>query len=532
MSILRSYQQDCFFNIKKLFAKNKKHIIVQMPTGGGKTIVFSEIAKSVANKSNKVLILTNRVELLTQAGGSIKRTGLNSFYIQEGCKVVSDAFNCFIAMTQTLQRRVKDEYWINFLNSIDLLIIDECHIQSFNYIFEFFKDKYVLGFTATPKRSGKMRQLGLDFDEILATVTVKELIDSDYLVNDDYYGLDTPNLNGVEIDRMKGDYKEGQLFQKFNTPQLYSGVVKNYIDICNNTKALVFCVNIEHCISTAKEFEKNGIKAKFIVSDISNPKLKDNQTEGEKARYIERKRVYDLFQDNKHLTDTREKIFKDFAEGKFNVLINAGIATTGYDCPSIETIILNRSTISLTLLLQMIGRGSRINEGKTHFNILDFGGNCSRLGYYTEDRYWCLWHDEYKGEGLPPIKSCGHDNNGKQIKQTNDLFTQKGCNRLILASYNICPFCGFKYPKNNLSEAILNGVVFNNELKKAVSTKRIKDMSFAELKEYYEIKGHKPTWLWRQLKYKGGEKAIKEYGEIEKWRNDTIKKAIDFVKTL
>lgn len=527
MILLRNYQLQCIADIRENFSKGIKHLIVQAPTGSGKTVIFSSIAKAISEKNNKVLILTDRAELLTQAGGSIKRTGLNSFYIQAGCKLVSNAFNSYIAMSQTLRRRVTDKYWIEFLQNIDLLIIDECHKSEFDYIFEFFKDKYILGFTATPKRSGKMRQLALDYDKIINTVSVKELIEQGYLVNDDYYGFDAPDMSDVVIDRMKGDYKENQMFKKFNTTTLYSGVVKNYIDICNGSKALVFCVNIEHCIITAKEFEKNGINAKFIVSDISQPQLKENPTDAEKTYYNERKRVYDLFQSNKHLTGNRSDIFKSFESGKFNVLINAGIATTGYDCPTIETIILNRATTSLTLLLQMIGRGSRISENKTHFNILDFGGNCQRLGYYTEDRYWSLWHDEYKGEGLPPVKNCGFDSIGKPIPPGN------GCKRMILATYKICPFCGFLYPNDKqIKEIVLSGVVFDATQKKAVKTKRLKDMSYSELKEYYEIKGHKPAWLWRQLHYKNGKTAILEYGKLNFWKNGTIEKALEFCKNL
>jgi len=176
MITLRPYQTKCIEDIRNEFTKGNKHLIIQAPTGSGKTVIFSSLAKSVSEKGNKVLILTDRAELLTQAGGSIKRTGLNSFYIMAGCKVVSNAFNSYIAMSQTLRRRVNDKYWIEFLEHIDLLIIDECHKTEFDYIFELFKDKYILGFTATPKRSGKMRQLGLDYDKIIPTVSVKELI--------------------------------------------------------------------------------------------------------------------------------------------------------------------------------------------------------------------------------------------------------------------------------------------------------------------------------------------------------------------
>jgi superfamily II DNA or RNA helicase len=530
MITLRPYQLQAIEKVKQAFLQDKKHLVVQAPTGSGKTVIFSTIAKGISDKKNKVLILTDRAELLTQAGGSIKKTGVNSFYITAGCKYVSNAFNCYVAMSQTLRRRIKDKYWIDFLEGIDLLIIDECHKQEFNWIFEeipTFKNKYILGFTATPKRGGKSRQMGLDYDAIIPTVSVKELIKQGYLVNDDYYGMTSPSMEGVEIDRMKGDYKENQMFQRFNSPQLYSGVVKNYLDICPNTKTLVFCVNIEHSIQTCLEFQKSGIDARFIVSDMSLPKLKESPTDGELSAYNERKKIYDKYKDYVGIySGKREEIFKGFEDNEFPILINAGIATTGYDCPDIETIIINRATASVTLLLQMIGRGSRISPGKTHFNILDFGSNCSRLGYYTEDRLWGLWHDEYGGEGLPPVKQCGHDSDGKQITD------KKGCKRLILAAYKICPFCGFVYPNKEIKEIILSGVVFDNEIKKAVKTKRIKDMSNFELMDYWKKKGHKSAWLWRQLWYKGRERAIREFAKEYDWNSRTVEKALDFCKNI
>jgi len=807
---LRPYQQHAIDNIRTYFKKGKK-LILQAPTGSGKTVIFSVLSKLVSEKGNKILIMTDRVELLTQAGGSIKKAGLNSFYIQAGTKIVSNSFDCYIAMSQTFRRRIELDYWQEFLNTINIVIIDECfiagtkidnkniedikigdyvnsfnhvtngieqkkvintfknkiqndlikinlccdfivctkkhpifvagkgyinaekikngdkiirnkmhtvrrsnkkganrcskmveqktkffswakcclfkrmyfkntfekneknqsyahkknkkksigyikkngsqttcswrkrqrndkiskkayrmswrrmvsgisycyrkwissislqnryrkssiknsnrsrwqrpryikskksrpkknksftiervqsveiykrrnnerckqsnkknyvynlevqdnnnyfannilvhncHKQEFNYLFEggYLADKFVIGFTATPKRSGSMRQLALDYQTIIPTVSVRKLIADNYLVNDDYYGLDSPDMSDVQYDYMKGDYKEGQMFQKFNTPQLYSGVVKNYSEICPLSKTLVFCVNIEHVIRTVVEFQNKGIDAKFITSKVSHPKKpEDVSDKGKMARYEERMRVYELHAKYfKLYSGKRENIFKDFKDGKFTVLVNAGIATTGYDCPSIETIILNRATTSTTLLLQMIGRGSRIHESKTHFNILDFGGNCQRLGHYSEDRNWGLWHEKKEGKGLPPLKECGFTLQGKPIKKG-------GCRRLILASYKICPFCGFKYPDKKAKEIDLQALMYDGQ--KAVKTKRVKNMTLNELNIYWKAKGHKTAWLWRQLWYKGKHVMIEEFGKRYGWSNMTIKKAINF----
>ena len=524
---LRYYQQTGINSTAKAFKQKHLHIIRQGATGSGKTVEFTELAKMVSAKNKKILILTNRAELLYQAGGSIKRAGLNAFYIQAGAKVVSNHFNVFVAMTQTLRKRIDLQYWIEFLQSIDLLIIDECHLQDFNYIFEsgIFDKKHVIGFTATPRRTGKMRQLALDYTKIIEGIPVTELIKKDYLVNDDYFGIAPPDLSDVQFDHLKGDYKTGSLFQKFNSPTAYAGAVKNYKELTPDTKAIVFCVNIEHCIRTAIAFNDAGLNAKFIVSKLSTPKKPNSEDLGAISRYNERKRVYDLFQENLHLTGNRTQLFKDFDQNKFDILINAGIATTGFDQPDLVTGIILRATLSTTLWLQMIGRLSRIFPGKTHFNILDFGGNAERLGHYTEVRIWSLWHEKFEGEGLPPIKECGIKPDGRPILVNGS----EGCKRPILASYKICPFCGFKYPKKEVKEIDLQSIMFDAQSKMAVKTKRIKDMNNQELHDLWKAKGHKTPWLWKQLWFRGGVKSIESFGKEFHWNINTIQIAIKYV---
>ena len=203
--ILRYYQQNGIDFTAEFFKSGGLHCIRQGATGSGKTKEFTQLAKLVSDKNKKILIMTNRAEILYQAGGSIKEIGLNTMYIQAGAKIVSNAFNCYVAMSQTLRRRIEQTYWIEFLQSIDLLIIDECHSQDFNYIFEsgIFDNKHVIGFTATPKRSGKSRQLALDYEKIIEGISVKELIKLEFLVNDDYFGFGAPDLSDVEFDIKK-----------------------------------------------------------------------------------------------------------------------------------------------------------------------------------------------------------------------------------------------------------------------------------------------------------------------------------------
>lgn len=528
MITLYPYQQQIIDNCRKFFTSGGTSAVVTAPTGAGKTVMFSYICQQSTSRGKKVLILTERAELLLQTGGTLKNFSLNPFYIQAGIKYINYNHNTYVAMAQTLSNRIDKKIWRDWLAKIDLVIIDECHKQNFNYLFEngLLEGKKVLGFTATPKRTGKMRQLALDYEKIIESVTVSELIELGYLVSDDYSGIKGVNTNEIKYNTLKGDFDERDMFTKFNAPKLYAGVVKNWEKICPNTQTLVFCVNIEHAIKTTLEFRSIGVDARFIVSPVSTPKEpSEGSTPGQIVLYQDRLRVYQLYKKYFSMySGERRSIFDRFKRKGFPVLINAGIATTGYDNPALETIIVNRATTSQTLWLQMIGRGSRISPGKTHFNLLDFGENAGRLGHYTAPQLWHLWHESKQGTGLPPLKECGIASSGRPVYKDKE-----GCERLILASLKICPFCGFKYPKKKIAKEVdLEQLMYNGS--KSVIVKKIGDMDDEELYKYFKSKRHKSPWLWRQLFFRGGEKKIRDFGKELNWTKATIENAVNYNK--
>jgi len=525
---LRDYQQNGVNQVRKFFKKGKTAIL-QAPTGAGKTIMFSYITQNAAAKGKKVLILTNRTELLMQTDGSLSQFGIDAYLIRAGTKYINFDKNVYVAMAQTLRNRIKKDIWRNWiLRNIDIVIIDECHLQDFSYIFEsgILINKFVLGFTATPKRTGKMRQLALDYEKIIPTVSVQELIDQGSLVGDDYFGVGGADLNNIKYDSMKGDFNEKEMFSRFNNAKLYAGVVKNWLELAPNTQTLVFCVNIEHVIHTCEEFQKNGISARFLVSAMSIPKEPEKDaTQGKWVAYQEKMRLYKLYKEKHALwSGERKSIIKQFKEKKFTVLVNAGILTTGFDAPEIETIVVNRATLSQTLWLQMIGRGSRIAPKKTHFNILDFGDNAKRLGHYTTPQLWALWHEnKNSGDGVAPVKDCGCE--GKKDKNG-----KSGCQRLIHASYTICPFCGYIYPKSKAKDIDLMGVMYDKQKHLSIAVKKISEMDDDELYDYFKIKGHKTPWLWRQLYFRGGVERIESFGNNKGWKTTTIETAKNFFR--
>lgn len=530
MITLYKYQKKIVKSIVKQMKKGDKHILVQSPTGSGKTIMFSFIAKKVSEKNNKVLIITDRTELLLQAGGTINKFEMNPYYIKAGTKFLNSNKQVYIGMAQTLRNRLKTKRWKDFiLKDIDLIIIDEAHIQEFNYLFQsdFLKEKFVLGFTATPTRGGKMTQLGIQYDTLIEGVAIKKLVKKEKLVNCDIYDCGSPDMSKVMINKMKGDYAESSMFKKFDSNTLYKGLVKNYLKHTPGQKMIVFCCNVEHAIKTTKELVKAGINAKFVCSQKNPPKEPSKWTQASEALFKERFESYKLYMKNFHLlSDDRKKVFDDFRDGKFEVLVNVDIATKGFDCPDLEVVALYRATTSLALFLQMLGRGARISPGKTHFTVFDFGGNKDRFGPYDLDRSWSLWHDEIKpGAGVPPMKTCGESSDYEEIEGAGDV--KKGCKRLILAAYKLCPFCGFKYPQKKEGKEIeleLSKITDENGV--SITSKSTKEMTHKELYLYRKAKKHHLNWVWFILWNRGKEKEIHEYCKVNNYSRHMAKRAI------
>lgn len=532
---LYPFQEKLISNIKSELENGYNHLMCQSPTGSGKTVMFSYIAQNSSRKGKKILIITDRMELLSQAGGTLEQFSINHAYIKAGAKTINKKKSTYVAMAQTLRNRINIPEWADFIkNHIDLFIIDEAHIQEFNYLFEsgLLEKKMVLGFTATPIRAGKMRQLGLDYDKIIRGEYIKELVKDRYLLNCDIYDFGGPDLSDVSYNYMKGDYSAKDMFKKYNTTNLYQGLIKNYQKVVDGQKMIVFCCNVEHAINTTIQLNNNNLSAKFICSQKAPPKSNEIMSNAQSAIYQEKLRLYELYKKYFDLfSGPRKEIFEDFKNNKFKILVNVEIATKGYDCPDIKVVALCRATTSLALYLQMIGRGSRISKGKTHFTVLDFGENKARFGSYDAPREWDLWHEEKKGGGVPPMKYCGISEDGEELK--GDGFVDEGCERLILAAYRICPFCGFKYPKKDPRKEVdllLSSIKDKNGI--SLKMKPFRKMTHEELYKYREIKNHKIAWLWHQLWNRGKEKELIKFANTYRWSKNYIDSAVRYCKSI
>lgn len=511
---LYDYQTDAVSQIRSAMEKEYRSILIQSPTGSGKTVIFSHIVAAMKKKGKRALIITDRVELLFETGGTLEQFGLKPFHILAGQMVEPPMqYQVYVAMSQTLRRRIG--VWPRFWKSFDLVIMDECHKQEFNPYFENnCFNCHVLGFSATPTRSGKMRQLAEDYQIMIEGLQVPELIKRGKLVKDHYYGVESVQLDHAKYNS-EGDYAENWLYERFNKTELYAGVVENWQKICPSTATLVFCVNIQHTIQTCKAFNEAGIPAKFLVSDVAKPQLLPDATEAQIVRYERHLKEYDTYiEAYGKYSGGRETVVRQWKDHKFEVLCNAGILTTGFNRRDIESVVTCLATVSTAKILQIWGRGSRTFDGirkdgtylkKTHFNILDFGANGARLGYYNQMRKWSLTHESKQGDGAQPVKECGKDNKADERGNT-------GCQAYVFVSADICPYCGYVFKKEKpekFAELIkidyLEDITPSNQLHE----------EFRKLERTAEDRGYKQSWVIPQIINKHGSEGLKQYADYK-----------------
>jgi superfamily II DNA or RNA helicase len=370
-SVEKSVVQSNFF-VKELYPYQKtsierivsrlnqgpqnNNILFQLPTGGGKTIIFSHIAREfIKETKKKVLILTHRIELLHQTSSCLSGIGVDNFVVSSEVKEVEgpDAYYCFIAMVETLNNRLQDDP--DFIQNVGLVIVDEAHNNSFRKIFQYFKNVNMLGVTATPLSSNRNLPLNKNYDELIIGASILSLVDQQFLCKPTSYTYDV-NLGALRVG-INGDYTVSSSERLYGGFDMQEKLITAYRERSLGKKTLIFNPGIRVSWMVFDMFKENGIEhVKHLDSTFSDQERRD---------------TLDWFRNTPNA-----------------VLTSVGILTTGFDEPSVETIILNRATRSLTLYHQMIGRGSRVTPTKKNFSIIDLGNNINRFGLWESSLDW------------------------------------------------------------------------------------------------------------------------------------------------
>jgi superfamily II DNA or RNA helicase len=413
--------------------KNRDKLLYTLPTGGGKTAIFSFIAKRFIKETNKkVLVLAHRTELIDQTLATLRTIGVTCESVISSKKTLQHSSNVYVSMVQTLKNRLR----VNtlFLQNIGLIITDEAHLDLHQEVISYFDCK-ILAVTATPVSLKKInftrchrckkeydtvttccnyetyeysRKFSYSeiYEHIVLGQSISELIMNDRLVRDLNYEIGGCNRSDFKIDEKTGDFDSESTNEFFGRPN----VVKNYEEICKGEKTIVFNSSTKTNLLTYESFINEGYENVRMLDSVN-------------TKQSERKPIL--------------KWFKDTPDA---ILLNCGVLTTGFDEPSIQAVIMNRATLSLALWQQCVGRGGRKCETiyKPTFKVIDLGGNIATHGKWSDEVDWKSIF--YGSNEKPRIKK-------EVLDQTKDC---NSCGAIISRTAIECVFCGaFDEPKKS-----------------------------------------------------------------------------------
>lgn len=336
-------------------APKNHHLLYQLPTGGGKTVIFSEIVRRYLSKHNKkVVVLTHRIELCKQTSKMLKGFDVKNKIINSKVKELPDQndYSCFVAMVETLKNRINDEKL--HLDNIGLVIIDEAHYNSFRKLLSSFKNAFILGVTATPLSSNIKLPMNENYDELIVGDTISSLIENGFLAKAITYSYDV-GLTSLKVG-INGDYTVKSSDDLYSNMAMQEKLLHAYMEKSLGKKTLIFNNGINTSLYVYETFRAASLPIRHL-DNTSNP-------------------------------EDRKDILAWFKKTPDAILTSVGILTTGFDEPTVESIILNRATKSLTLYYQMIGRGSRRLPHKKTFDVIDLGNNAARFGLWSEPVDW------------------------------------------------------------------------------------------------------------------------------------------------
>lgn len=455
---LRPYQIEVKNKVFEAFNKHRR-VMLQLPTGAGKTHLFTSIAKDFVDNGYCVWVLVHRKELIDQTINKAQKYGLQISVIQADYQF-SQFSNFHIASVQTAIRRLEK---IPANAKPKLIICDEAHhslANSYKSIYKEYPEAQILGVTATPIRTNGEGFKDL-FDIMVKGLSVKELIEQGYLVQPKIFANAIPfNLGSVKV--TAGDYNEKDLHRAYEENCTYGDLVKNWKERAFNKLTIVFAINIEHSKKIVETYQNAGIKAEHV--DGETPK------------------------------EQRNAILNRFRNGVTKVVSNVGIITEGFDVPACECIQLVRPTKSLSLYLQMVGRGLRPASEKEHAIILDHSNSVYVHGFPEQDRDWTL-------NGITPKKNQSllyrDRETGKQY-EAKDLPKHVTEIELVELDYDTIRLATMdQFLKTAKERDYKMGYAWFK------FTEKYKNPTRFEIERFQKLAGYTPNWCKHQYQYYG-----------------------------
>ena len=333
---LRPYQEEARAKVQQEWKEGRKRTLLVLPTGCGKTIVFSKIIEDRVKMGERVLVLAHRSELLEQASDKLMTaTGLGTALEKAENTSIGSWFRVVVGSVQTMQREKRLSQFPP--NHFDTIVIDEAHhaiSDGYQRVLEHFGGANVLGVTATPDR-GDMRNLGSYFDSLAYEYPLVDAIKSGYLSK--ITAITIPlELDLSTVSQQGGDFKASEIGTALD-PYLEQ-IADEMVKQCKDRKTVVFLP----LVKTSQKFRDILNEKGFRAAEV-NGESKD-----------------------------RAEILEDFDKDKYNVLCNSMLLTEGWDCPTVDCVVVLRPTKVRALYSQMVGRGTRLAPGKENLLLLDF----------------------------------------------------------------------------------------------------------------------------------------------------------------
>jgi superfamily II DNA or RNA helicase len=344
-----------------------RRLLAVLPTGGGKTVIFTIIADRAAAKGKRVYIVAHRQEIVDQISRALDFLGVRHGRIQPGHTMTTDL--CQVAMVQTLARRIEK------VPACDLLILDEAHhgvAGTWRTVTQAWPSARILGVTATPQRMDG-RGLSDAFDQMIVGPSMRDLIDAGFLAN--YTYLAPPERADIsKVPDRAGDFAINELASVMDKSVITGDAVSHYRTHLDGRPAIVFCVTVEHAQHVAAQFCDAGFRAASV--------------------------------DGKMEMAERRDVIASIGDGRLQVLTSCDLISEGVDVPTVAGAILLRPTKSLGMFLQQIGRALRPKPDGLRAIVLDHVGNVARHGLPDAPRAWSLTVAKKKQPGAPPIMQC------------------------------------------------------------------------------------------------------------------------------
>lgn len=382
---LRDYQQLSIDQIREHYRQGTKKVLLHLATGGGKTVVFSDVLRTTAYNGHRAIMVVRGRKLVDQASQRLFREGVHHGVLMSGHWNYRPSAPIQICSIDTLIAR-------NLYPAARLIVLDEAHYcTSPGYLkfIEQYPDSFILAVTATPYVDKSLRHVA---EAVVHPITMIKLIEQGFLVDARYFAPSEPDLQGVRVSSSTKDYMAEDLSQAMQKGSLVGDLVHHWKTLGQNRATLCFAATVGHSKNIVEQFREAGIRAEHCDADTPEPE--------------------------------REKILKRAESGETKVISNVGIFCTGVDLPFIGCIVMARPTKSYNLYIQQAGRGTRPFHGKSDFIILDHAGNVHKHGFITEE----------------PEASL----DGKPLKKTVNPKTCSQCYAVFIGFK--CPSCGYTKP--------------------------------------------------------------------------------------